>query len=87
LKDNIDNHLKAVDGAHYKRYIVENPKNNPYIIIIPQFSGSSTARSKQIGEFYAMYSKNRIFKNTGGKFNDLNIKKSRSGTKLLNFYI
>ena len=85
--DNIDNHLKAVSGAHYKRYIVENPKNNPYIIIIPQFSGHSIARSKQIGEFYAMYSKDRTFENTGGKFNDLNIKKSRSGTKLLNFYI
>jgi hypothetical protein len=45
-KDNIDNHLKAVNGAHYKKYIISNPKNNPYIIIIPQFSGHSIARSK-----------------------------------------
>ena len=86
-KDNIDNHLNAVNGVRYTKYIINNPKNNPYIVIIPQFSGHSIARSKQIGEFYAMYSKDRLFNDTCDKFNIINKKTSRSGTKLLNFYL
>ena len=87
LNDNLDNHLKAVEGAHYKKYIVSDPSNNPFIMIIPQFSGHSIVRSRDIGEFYAMYSKDRKFNKTGGYFNDLNKLVSKSGTRLLNFYI
>ena len=46
LKDNIDNHIVATNTVFSKSYIVENPINNPYIIIMQRYSGHSNARSK-----------------------------------------
>ena len=87
LKDNIDSHIKAISSSPYKKYIVKNPINNPIVIMIPRYSGHSTARSREIGEFYTMYSKDKKITDVCGNFNDMCLKKSKSNTKLLQFYI
>ena len=83
LKDNIDSHIKAISSSPYKKYIVKNPINNPIVIMIPRYSGHSTARSREIGEFYTMYSKDKKITDVCGNFNDMCLKKSKSNTKLL----
>ena len=52
-----------------------------------RYSGQSSARSKQIGEFYAIYSKDRKFNDMSGYFDTLIKKKTKSKTPFLRFYI
>jgi len=85
--DNVDNHINATKDVFAKTYIKQNPKDNPYIIIMQRYSGQSSARSKEIGEFYAIYSKDRSFNNMSGYFNDLLKIKTKSNTPFLRFYI
>ena len=51
------NHLKSVPGAkdQIQKY-EQNPNYNWWIYRTKAFSGQSNARSKQIGEFYALTS-------------------------------
>ncbi|WQJ53948.1 MAG: hypothetical protein [Wendovervirus sonii] len=86
-QDNVNNHICATNDVFNKTYIVKDPIDNPYVIVMQRYSGHSTARSKEIGEFYAIYSKDRKFKDMSGYFNELNKITTKSGTRFLRFYI
>ena len=88
LNDNLMNHLKSVPGAkdQIQKY-EQNPNYNWWIYRTKAFSGQSNARSKQIGEFYALTSNQDTYENSCGLYKDFINRKDRTGKPYLMYYI
>ena len=65
----------------------QNPNYNWWIYRTKAFSGHSIARSKQIGEFYALTSKQDTYENSCGLYKDFINRKDRTGKPYLMYYI
>ena len=88
LIDNFMSHLKSVPGAKDQIQKYENnPNKNWWIYRIKAFSGQSTARSKEIGEFYALTSKQDTYESCCGLYKDFEAKKDRTGKQYLTYYM
>lgn len=88
LNDNLMNHLKSVPGAKDQIQKYEyKPNFNWYIYRIKAFSGHSTARSKQIGEYYALTSNKDTYTNSCGIYKNFINRIDRTGKSYLMYYI
>lgn len=80
LKDNLEKHIKKnIETTAYKNVpLIINPDPDWWIYRVMAFSGHSTARSKEIGEFYALISNKLTYENTCGQYKDLIKKRIKS---------
>ena len=87
LSDYLRKHIKYIPTLNTHAYGLDRKKEyhpNPdwWIYRTMAFSGQSTARSKQIGEYYALISNNLTFDKVCGQYKDLvNIKSISKQTK------
>lgn len=93
LKDNLQQYVKKdnVTTVFVSAPLIKNPNPNWWIYRTMAFSGHSSARSKEIGEYYALISNVLTYDKVCGQFKDLSkkyIKSSATGKlkKWLEYY-
>ena len=80
LSDNLQQYVKKsnITTAFVSAPLVKNPDPEWWVYRTMAFSGQSSARSKEIAEYYALISNKLTYKDTCGQYKDLIKKKIKS---------